>query len=62
MAVTAQFTQPLQVVETPAKRDRIRVIADREGISQAAVVRDLIEKALDWREAQSVRNFPEAAE
>jgi hypothetical protein len=60
MAVKAKYTQPLQVVETPEHRDRITAISDREGISQAQVIRDLIESGLDEREAQSLRNFPEA--
>lgn len=53
MAVTARFTAPIQVVETPEKRDRIKAIADREGISQAQVVRDIIEIGIETREQQS---------
>lgn len=53
MAVTAKYTAPIQVVETAEKRDRIRVIADREGLSQAQVVRDLIDMSLVKREKQS---------
>ena len=58
MAVTAQYTQPLQVVETPEMRKRIRAIADREGISQAQVARELHDRAIVWREKQSLKNFP----
>lgn len=53
MAVTARFTAPIQVVETPEKRDRIKAIADREGISQAQVVRDIIEIGIEKRERRS---------
>lgn len=54
MAVTAKYSKkPLQVVETEAKKARIKAIADREGISQADVVRDLIEHGLGWREQVS---------
>ena len=60
MAVKAKYTQPLQVVETPEHRDRIAIISEREDISQAQVIRDLIEMGLEAREAQSLRDFPEA--
>ena len=60
MAVKAKYTQPLQVVETPEHRDRIAVISEREDISQAQVIRDLIEMGLEQREAQSLRDFPES--
>ena len=53
MAVEAKYTQPLQVVETPETRDRIKAIADRERISQAQVIRELIAVALPAREEQS---------
>lgn len=53
MAVTKKFTQPLQVVETQETRDRIQAIADREGVSQAQVIRELVAKALPWREELS---------
>lgn len=53
MAVTARYVQPLQVLVSQETRDRIMAIADREGISQAAVVRDLIDAALENREAVS---------
>lgn len=42
MAVTAKYTQPLQVVETPETRARIIAIADKRGVSQAQVIRELI--------------------
>lgn len=59
MAVTAKYEKPLQVVETAEMRARIIAIADREGISQAQVCRDLNELAIDQRERQSFERFPE---
>jgi len=53
MAVTAKYTQPLQVVETPETRDRIKAIADREGISQAQVIREVLAYGLPARERRS---------
>ena len=53
MAVEAKYTAPLQVVETPAMRDRIKAISDAEGISQAQVARELHEHGIEWREALS---------
>lgn len=50
MAIEAKFTQPLQVVETPETRERIVQIANREKISQAQVIRELIAMGLDERE------------
>lgn len=55
MAVTAKFEAPLQVVETEEKRTRIKEIADREEISQAQVIRELIAYGLEWREELSAR-------
>lgn len=49
----AKFTDPLQVVETPAMRARIVKIAEAEGISQAEVCRDLNAYGIDWREQLS---------
>lgn len=46
--------QPLQVVCTPDMRDRIVRIAEREEVSQASVVRDIIEKGLPARERKSL--------
>ncbi len=57
MAVEAKYTQPLQVVETPLMRERITAIADREKISQAQVIRELIAAAIDEREVQSVEKY-----
>lgn len=54
MAVQAKYTQPLQVVATPEQRARVKRIADREGISQAQVIRDLIDTGLPAREHASV--------
>jgi hypothetical protein len=59
MAVEAKYTAPLQVVETPEMRTRIKAISDRERISQAAVARSLHELAIDEREQQSREKFPE---
>lgn len=44
---------PLQVSVPRATRNRIRAIAEAEGVSQAQVVRDLIDAGIDAREAQS---------
>lgn len=53
MAVTATFVQPLQVMETAEMRERIKAIANAEGISQAAVIRDLIAAGIKTREEGS---------
>lgn len=53
MAVKAKYSAPLQVVETAAMRDRITAIAEAEDISQAQVVRDMNEYAIEWREELS---------
>lgn len=58
MAIEAKYTQPLQVVETPEMRERIKVIADREKISQAQVARELHEAAIADRERLSLERFP----
>jgi predicted DNA-binding protein len=50
MAVQARFTTPTQVVETPEMKARIEAIADREGISYAQVVRDIVRYGIEWRE------------
>lgn len=54
MAVQARYTAPIQVVETPETRDRIVVIAEREGISQAQVIREIIAAGLAAREEASM--------
>lgn len=53
MAVKAKYTDPISVVETPEVRARIARIADREELSQAEVIRQIIRMALDEREIQS---------
>lgn len=53
MAVKAKYEKPLQVPETAEKRERINAIADAENISQAQVVRELIDMSLDERERLS---------
>lgn len=50
MAVEAKYTAPLQVVETRAMRDRIVAIAEREKISQAQVIRDILAEGIEARE------------
>jgi len=60
VAIRKQFTQPLQVSETPEMRDRIIAIADRENISQGQVIRDLIKAGIAARERKSVAAYPEA--
>jgi predicted DNA-binding protein len=54
VVVEAKYdSKPLQVVETPETKARIKAISDREKISQAAVVRDLIAMGLEERERRS---------
>lgn len=56
MAVEAKFSgKPLQVVETPAMRARIKAISDKEKISQAQVCRELFAISIEQREEQSRR-------
>lgn len=43
MAIKARYTHPIQVVESKPMRDVIKEISDRENVSQAAVIRDLID-------------------
>lgn len=59
MAVEAKYTAPLQVVETPEMRTRIKRISDIEKVSQAQIARELHEIAIDQREAQSRERFAE---
>ena len=60
MAIEKKYADaPLQVVDTQDKLDRIRRIHEIEGVSQASVVRDLIDASLPKREALSRRRFPE---
>lgn len=53
MALTARYTKPLQVVAEPELKDRCRVIADREGVSLAAVMRDILWGGIAERERLS---------
>lgn len=53
MAVSAKYTAPLQVVETPEMRERVKAIAEAEGVSQAEVLRDMNRYAIEWREQVS---------
>lgn len=53
MAVKAKFRAPLQVVETEEMRDRIVAIAEREEISQAQVIREILAEGIEAREAKS---------
>lgn len=50
MARVAQYTDALPVYVTPEVRKRIKDIADREQVSQAEVVRDIIDIGLPERE------------
>ena len=50
MAVKAKYEAPLQVVETREMRDRIVAIAEREEISQAQVIRDILAAGIEARE------------
>lgn len=53
MAVHAKYTAPLQVVETKEMRDRIVAIAEREDISQAQVIREILADGIEERERVS---------
>lgn len=53
MAVQARYTKPTQVVETPDMKARITRIADKENVSYAQVVRDLVRMGIDVRETLS---------
>ncbi|MDQ3276483.1 MAG: hypothetical protein M3Q39_16020 [Actinomycetota bacterium] len=44
------YRQPLQVVETESMRERIFILARREGVSQAQVIRDILRAGIDARE------------
>lgn len=54
MAVEAKYKAPLQVVETEEMRDRIKAVADREHISQAQVIRDILAAGIEDRETVSL--------
>lgn len=51
----ATLTDPMPVLMTPEQKSRVAAIAEREGISMALVVRELVEKALPAREKLSLR-------
>lgn len=53
MAVEAKYGPPLQVPETEEMRARIKAVADREKISQAQVVRDILAAGIEAREQAS---------
>lgn len=53
MAIEAKYTAPLQVVHTEDFRDRVRAIAEGEKVSQASVMRDILDAGIDTREALS---------
>ena len=57
MAVTRRYGQPLQVVIEDPVRERLKRIADREGISQAQVVREIIMTGIDDRDRTSLQNY-----
>lgn len=50
MASEAKYTTPLQVPTTPAQRERVITLAARRGVSQAQVVRDILDDGLDAAE------------
>lgn len=50
-------TQPLQVVAPRALRERIIAIAEAEEISQAQVVRDILEAGIAKREILSKKRL-----
>lgn len=54
MALVKQYEIPLQVSATAEVRARIKTISDRENLSQAQVVRELIDAGLSEREVQSL--------
>jgi hypothetical protein len=55
MAVTARYTESLQVPIEPELRSRIREIADREGISSAQVAREVLIAGIGAREKAPAR-------
>lgn len=61
MAVSAKYTAPLQVVETPEMRDRVKAIAEAEKVSQAEVLRDMNRHSIEWREALSRERLGDVA-
>jgi plasmid stability protein len=55
MAVHARYTESLQVPVEPEMRDRIRAIADREGVSLAQVAREILSAGIQAREEGPAR-------
>lgn len=53
MALVAKYTAPIQVVETQEMRDRIVAIAEREQVSQAQVIREILLFGIRAREERS---------
>lgn len=51
----ATLTDPMPVLMTPEQKSRIAAIAQREEVSMALVVRELIDKALPAREKKSLQ-------
>lgn len=49
MALKAKYTQPLQVVATPEMRAEIVQISEEQEVSQAQVIRELIQLGLEAR-------------
>lgn len=47
---------PLQVVAPAELRERIRSIAERDGVSQAQVIRDILNAGIDARERLTDRD------
>lgn len=54
----ATLEPPLQVTTTPEIRARVKTIADREGLSQAQVLRDIISIGIGEREEWSEKLLP----
>ena len=47
MAIERRYTEPLQVVETPAMVGRIERLSDKRKVSKAQVVRELLAAGID---------------
>ncbi len=52
MARTAKYTAMIPVYHTPEQRQRIKDLADRAGVSQAEIIRDIIDVGIDEAEAR----------
>lgn len=55
MALVKRYEIPLQVSATPEVRARIKAIADGENLSQAQVIREILDAGLAKREAISIK-------